>query len=449
MVVPRAAPGIGVRVRGGEVVDVLPSVAREVECEHVVRVTDFGVHAGSPYMVMDLLAGRDLSSELRDAGRSPLPEAVDYLIQACDGLWSTHVKGIVHRDVKLANLFLATRADGERVIKVLDFGVSKAQPDPNDDASLTRTATMIGSPLYMSPEQIRDPRLVDERADVWSLGIVLYKLLTDQAPFSGLSTNAVCAAIAADPPAPIRSHAARLPPELETVVSAVPREASRAAVSQRRRARAGARTVRFGGRGGPGSAARRARVRRGSTRGRGARWTLAGLRNVPRPHGDHAAGERVERTERAARARFARRADRRVGRSDRPRLRGLGRSLAGANARALDRCALDLCFERRHRRAAGHAGPPGPLRDARFPGHLRRARFPVTSVAPVPPVTSVVPVPPVSSVVPVPPATSVTPASPHRELHRPQRKRGVPPPTPRAAPAPTSRFGGSALDVHQ
>ena len=193
-------------------------IIASLESEHVVRVTDFGVHAGSPYMVMDLLAGRDLGCELRQRGPLPLAEAVDYVIQACDGLWSTHAKGIVHRDVKLANLFLATRADGERVIKVLDFGVSKSQPDAQDDASLTRTATMIGSPLYMAPEQIRDPRRVDERADVWSLGIVLYKLLTDQAPFSGQSTNAVCAAIAADPPAPLRSHAADLPRELEAVV---------------------------------------------------------------------------------------------------------------------------------------------------------------------------------------------------------------------------------------
>ena len=193
-------------------------ILASLESEHVVRVTDFGVHAGSPYMVMDLLSGRDLGCELRQRGALPLSEAVDYVIQACDGLWSTHVKGIVHRDVKLANLFLATRADGERVVKVLDFGVSKPQADAHEDVSLTRTAAMIGSPLYMSPEQIRDPRLVDERADVWSLGIVLYKLLTDQAPFSGQSTNAVCAAIAADEPIPLRSHAASLPRELETVV---------------------------------------------------------------------------------------------------------------------------------------------------------------------------------------------------------------------------------------
>jgi hypothetical protein len=193
-------------------------IIASLESDHVVRVTDFGIHAGSPYMVMDLLAGRDLGGELRQRGPLPPSEAVDYLIQACDGLWSTHVKGIVHRDVKLANLFLATRADGERVIKVLDFGVSKPQAEVHEDVSLTRTATMIGSPLYMSPEQIRDPRLVDERADVWSLGIVLHKLLTDQVPFSGQSTNAVCAAIAADPPTPLRSHAPRLPSELEAVV---------------------------------------------------------------------------------------------------------------------------------------------------------------------------------------------------------------------------------------
>ncbi len=189
-----------------------------IESDHVVRVIDFGQHAGSPYMVMDLLAGRDLGRELAMRGPLPVSEAVDYLIQACDGLWSTHAKGIVHRDVKLANLFLATRADGERIVKVLDFGVSKPQADAQEDVSLTRTATMIGSPLYMSPEQIRDPRRVDERADVWSLGVVLHKLLTDEAPFTGLSTNAVCAAIAADPPTPLRSHATHLPRELEAAV---------------------------------------------------------------------------------------------------------------------------------------------------------------------------------------------------------------------------------------
>ena len=193
-------------------------IIASLESDHVVRVVDFGMHAGTPYMVMELLSGRDLGAELRTRGALPVAEAADYVIQACDGLSVAHAKGIVHRDVKLANLFAAMRADGERVIKVLDFGVSKLQVDAQDDVQLTRTTAMIGSPLYMSPEQIRDPRNVDARADVWSLGIVLYKLLTNEAPFDGLSANAVCAAIAADPPAPLEAHAPHVPERLRATV---------------------------------------------------------------------------------------------------------------------------------------------------------------------------------------------------------------------------------------
>jgi serine/threonine-protein kinase len=193
-------------------------IVASLESDHVVRVTDFGMHAGTPYMVMELLMGRDLSSELSLRGSLPVAEAVDYVIQACAGLSSAHAKGIVHRDVKLANLFLATRADGDRVVKVLDFGVSKLSVAVDDDVSLTCTSTMIGSPLFMSPEQIRDPRRVDLRADVWSLGIVLSKLLTGQAPFPGQSATALCAAIAADAPLALRAQRPELPRELETVV---------------------------------------------------------------------------------------------------------------------------------------------------------------------------------------------------------------------------------------
>jgi serine/threonine-protein kinase len=191
-------------------------IIASLESDHVVRVIDYGVHDGTPYMVMDLLAGRDLGAELSRRGALPVEEAVDHVIQACEGLSVAHAKGIVHRDVKLANLFAALRADGERIVKVLDFGVSKLEAP--DDVQLTRTATMIGSPLYMSPEQIRDPRAVDARADVWSLGIVLYKLLTNEPPFEGTSTNAVCAAIAADPPRPLESHGIELPSALRAVV---------------------------------------------------------------------------------------------------------------------------------------------------------------------------------------------------------------------------------------
>ena len=193
-------------------------IIANVESDHVVRLIDYGMHRGAPYMVMELLAGCDLGRELARRGPLPIEDATDNVIQACDGLWAAHLKGIVHRDVKLANLFLAMRADGERVVKVLDFGVSKLQTETQEDVSLTRTTTMLGSPQYMSPEQIRDPRTVDARADVWSLGIVLFKLLTNESPFVGLNANAVCASIAADPPAAIEEYAPQLPPDLAAVV---------------------------------------------------------------------------------------------------------------------------------------------------------------------------------------------------------------------------------------
>jgi serine/threonine protein kinase len=193
-------------------------VVASLSSDHIVRVIDFGMHAGAPYMVMDLLAGCDLRSEVERRKALPIAEAVDYAIQACDGLAVAHAKGVVHRDVKLANLFLSMRADGRRVVKLLDFGVSKLQGASGDDLHLTHTAAMIGSPTYMSPEQIRDPRAVDARADIWSLGVALYKMLTDAAPFEGLSASALCAAIAADPPAPLRSRAPHLPQRLDAIV---------------------------------------------------------------------------------------------------------------------------------------------------------------------------------------------------------------------------------------
>lgn len=178
-------------------------VIASLESDHVVRVTDFGMFAGAPYMVMELLTGRDLRAELHLREKLPVTEAVDYAIQAADGLFAAHEKGIVHRDVKLANLFLTTRPDGQRSVKVLDFGISKLQSEANEDVELTRTASTLGSPMYMSPEQIRDPRKVDARTDVWSLGIVLYKLLSGRAPFEGQSANALSAAISADSPPPL------------------------------------------------------------------------------------------------------------------------------------------------------------------------------------------------------------------------------------------------------
>jgi serine/threonine-protein kinase len=143
---------------------------------------------------------------------------VDFVLQASEALAEAHAVGIVHRDLKPANLFLARRANGSELIKVLDFGISKTRTDDEASVSLTTTQTVMGSPLYMSPEQLRASRDVDARTDIWSLGVVLFQLLTGRLPFSGTSATAVAACIAADPPAPLREIRSDVPETLERIV---------------------------------------------------------------------------------------------------------------------------------------------------------------------------------------------------------------------------------------
>jgi serine/threonine-protein kinase len=154
--------------------------AVKLKSEHVAKVTDVGkTEDGIPYMVMELLNGRDLAQTISESGPLPIQEAVDYLIQACEGVGEAHARGIVHRDLKPENLFVVQR-DGWAVVKVLDFGISKAVlvgPSSVDLAS-NNTTSIMGSPYYMSPEQLRSTRSVDHRADIWSLGVVLFELLT-------------------------------------------------------------------------------------------------------------------------------------------------------------------------------------------------------------------------------------------------------------------------------
>src|SRR5688500_4451427 len=161
--------------------------AARIRSDHVCRVLDVGsLPSGVPYLVMEHLEGCDLATELERRTRLPVAEAIEWVLQACEGLAEAHSVGIVHRDLKPANLFLARRSDGSKRIKLLDFGVSKALDDSGaGQHKLTQTSTLVGSPLYMSPEQLSSSRDVDVRTDIWALGAVLHELLSGKPPFSG------------------------------------------------------------------------------------------------------------------------------------------------------------------------------------------------------------------------------------------------------------------------
>ncbi|HEY2518359.1 MAG TPA: serine/threonine-protein kinase, partial [Polyangiaceae bacterium] len=148
--------------------------ASKIRSEHVAHVLDVGeLGSGVPYMVMEYLVGEDLARRVKTRGAVPAVEAVGYVLQACEALAEAHVAGIVHRDLKPANVFLARRADGSIVVKLLDFGVSKVAVRGAEHV-ITAGAAVLGSPTYMPPEQIRSARDVDARGDLWSLGVMLF-----------------------------------------------------------------------------------------------------------------------------------------------------------------------------------------------------------------------------------------------------------------------------------
>jgi serine/threonine-protein kinase len=195
--------------------------AVKIRSEHVARVTDVGaLDSGAPYMVMELLRGQDLSELLRDHGALPIALAVQYVLQACEALAEAHAIGIVHRDLKPANLFLTSRADGSPCIKVLDFGISKVsvKSGSGSDMGMTRTQSIMGSPLYMSPEQMASARDVDQRADIWAVGTVLYELVTGRVPFEAETMPQLCTLILHTDPPPPRSIRADVPEGLEQVI---------------------------------------------------------------------------------------------------------------------------------------------------------------------------------------------------------------------------------------
>jgi eukaryotic-like serine/threonine-protein kinase len=199
--------------------------AARIRGEHVARVIDVGaLETGAPYIVMEYLEGKDLSEVLAERGPLPVVDTVWYVLQACEALAEAHAAGIVHRDIKPANLFLAATPDRSHIIKVLDFGISKSM-DPNSaSGSLTRTSAVLGSAFYLSPEQLISAKTVDQRADIWALGIVLYQLLSGRVPFDGESMPEVIAHILKNRPVPLRQMRADVPDQLAAIIGHCLRE---------------------------------------------------------------------------------------------------------------------------------------------------------------------------------------------------------------------------------
>ena len=182
-------------------------VVAKMKSQHIARVLDVGtLDSGGPYMVMELLEGSDLERHLEERGALPVDMAVDYVLQACEAVAEAHHLGVVHRDLKPSNLFLTRSVDKRPMIKVLDFGLSKSVRGDKSSASITRPLEIVGTPSYMSPEQLRSTRDVDERTDIWSLGVILYELVSGTLPFDNTSIPDLCAAIVRDPPKPISRH---------------------------------------------------------------------------------------------------------------------------------------------------------------------------------------------------------------------------------------------------
>ena len=192
--------------------------AVRLKSEHVARVIDVGtLPNGAPFIVMEYLEGRDLGVILRER-RLSLEEAASYGLQALEGLAEAHSLGIVHSDLKPANLFLTLGADGAPLIKVLDFGISKARELSASDFVQTQEFALIGTPAYMSPEQMQSARDVDGRADLWALGVVLYELVYARRPFPGETMAELCSNVLREPPRSFPTLEPPVPPAFEAVL---------------------------------------------------------------------------------------------------------------------------------------------------------------------------------------------------------------------------------------
>ena len=193
--------------------------AAKIKGENVARVFDIGtLENGAPYIVMEFLEGRDLAVWVTQSGPLPVDLAVEFVLQTCVAVAEAHGLGIVHRDLKPANLFCVSRHDGRLTIKVLDFGISKLTDVAGSLSGATKTNTVMGSPHYMSPEQMLSAKDVDARTDIWALGVVLYELVTGAVPFGGDSYAEVAIKVATQAAPPLRRLRPEAPAGLEAAV---------------------------------------------------------------------------------------------------------------------------------------------------------------------------------------------------------------------------------------
>ncbi len=194
--------------------------ATRIKSEHAVKVYDVGkLDTGAPYMVMEYLEGCDLQSILNERQRIPTSEAVEYLLQACEAIAEAHGAGVVHRDLKPANLFVTHRTDGSACVKILDFGISKMTSlTGGRDHTVTNTSAIVGSPLYMSPEQMKASKNVDRRTDIWSIGVILQELVSGVPSFVANTTAELCALVLTAPPTPLSETMPDAPAGLAAVI---------------------------------------------------------------------------------------------------------------------------------------------------------------------------------------------------------------------------------------
>jgi serine/threonine-protein kinase len=208
--------------------------AGTLDTPHIVKLLDAGVDqdGGVPFLVMEFLQGEDVHALVSRLGPLPPELALRIAAQGCLGLSKAHEARIVHRDIKPANFFLAhvsPRAPqssagpgDERILKLLDFGIAKITRDPNEShaetAGLTRTGSLLGSPLYMSPEQARGSKEVDQRADVWSMGVVLYQMLTGHTPHEDTTAlGELIISICTEEPPPVQQLSPWVPPDIAAI----------------------------------------------------------------------------------------------------------------------------------------------------------------------------------------------------------------------------------------